>query len=81
MTVDMTRTVSLSCRVEAERLQLQQHAASLADNKQQLTSDVLKLQEQLAEVHAALGQSQKQGSDLSTLRDRLEVQVRTNSAS
>jgi hypothetical protein len=79
MNTYILRTVSCPCRVEAERLQLQQRAASLADNKQQLTSDVLRLRQQLAEVHAAFEQSQQQGSQLSALRDRLEEQVHSNS--
>jgi chromosome segregation ATPase len=62
-------------RVEAERLHLQQQAAGLADNKQQLTADVFKLQQQLESAHAALTDSQQQLHHLTTSRDRLQVQV------
>lgn len=67
----------LLCRAEAERLQLQQQAAGLADHKQRLESDVLKLQQQLAEAHAACTNSQQQIQDLTTARDKLQVQVGT----
>lgn len=62
-------------RAEAERLQLQQQAAGLAGDKQQLTADVLKLRQQLAEVHAAVGDSQQQVSQLTRGRDHLTAQV------
>lgn len=64
-------------RAEAERLQLQQQAAGLTNNKQQLTADVLKLRQQLAELHAAFTDSQQQVSQLTTARDKLQVQVKS----
>lgn len=64
-------------RAEAERLQLQQQAAGLTNNKQQLTADVVRLQQQLAELHAAFASSQQQVSQLTTARDKLQVQVKS----
>jgi chromosome segregation ATPase len=69
----------LLCRAEAERLQLQQQAAGLADHKQQLAADVLSLQQQLAEVHATCKDSQKQVQNLTAARDKLQMQVGTAS--
>jgi len=63
------------CRVETERLQLQKEAADLAHNKQELTSDVFKLQQQLAEAHAVYNDSVQQVSQLSTARSKLQAQV------
>lgn len=62
-------------RVETERLQLQKEAADLAHNKQELTADVLKLQQQLAEAHAVFNDSVQQVSQLSTARSKLQAQV------
>lgn len=75
-TANIPHVLSAPRRVEAERLVLQQQATGLADNKQQLTADVLKLRQQLAEAHATLAASQQQANSLSQVRDRLQVQVR-----
>lgn len=58
-----------------ERLRFAQQAAGLSENKQQLTADVLKLQQQLESAHAALADSQQQVLQLQHARDRLQVQV------
>ncbi|WIA09082.1 hypothetical protein OEZ85_008495 [Tetradesmus obliquus] len=62
-------------RAEAERLLLQQKAAVLDGERQQLSADVHTLQQQLAAAHAAFVTAQQHNQQLSADNAKLQVQV------
>ncbi|WIA29156.1 hypothetical protein OEZ86_011667 [Tetradesmus obliquus] len=62
-------------RAEAERLLLQQKAAVLDGERQQLSADVHTLQQQLAAAHAAFVTTQQHNQQLSADNAKLQVQV------
>lgn len=62
-------------RSEAERLHLQQATATLQEDRQQLSADVHKLQQQLAEAHAAYTSSQQQCQQISATKSSLQLHL------
>eukprot|EP00879_Flechtneria_rotunda_P025869 GHRR01027523.1.p1 GENE.GHRR01027523.1~~GHRR01027523.1.p1 ORF type:complete len:333 (+),score=138.29 GHRR01027523.1:146-1144(+) len=72
---DTTQLRELLYRAEAERLHLQQKTTLLDETNQQLSTDVQKQQQQLADAHAAYVGSQQQVQQLSATNNLLQLQA------